>query len=128
MKSKVLVSASLNLITFEIQEASKQHSVKHRAPDLLVSSLSARFLGISMIFEGFRPKPQDFLTFSAALRRCIEYSGPLCRDVHCRPITVTARSGSCTPFFLDQYRQKRSKKKEMCASEPQVARTASSVD
>ena len=52
--------------------------VKHRGPHSLISSLSTPFfLGISMIFEGFRPKLQGFFTFSAALRRCIEYSGQI---------------------------------------------------
>lgn len=51
----------------------------HRGPALLISSLSAPFfLGISTIFKGLRPKPRDFLTFIAALRRCIECSDPLC--------------------------------------------------
>ena len=63
-------------------------------PDLLISSLSAPFfLGISTICEGFRPKPQDFLTFSAALRRCIEYSVPLCHKGFLPKTPKTLRSG-----------------------------------
>ena len=37
---------------------------------------------------------------------------------------ITGRSGSCTPFILEQHGQKHSKKKEMRASEPHVPRPA----
>ena len=57
--------------------AARTTKVPHRGPGLFISWLCAPvFLEISIVFEGFGSKPQDSLTFSAALRRCIEYSVP----------------------------------------------------